>query len=112
MRKMLPGLALVVVLAGCASSVEPVLETTPAPVETTMGATTTTVAPTTTTVPPTVTTTISPEVLAAIEYEEDLKLIKTAWRAYSDVEVPERNVWLEGNNFPTRECAAEMYVAY
>ncbi len=101
--------AFVLALAACGSAS---LDTTSAPVETTVAAPTTTVVAPTTTVPPTTTTTISPEVLAEIEYEKDLKLIKTAWRAYSDVEAPEINVWLEDNNYPTRECTAEMYVAH
>lgn len=48
---------------------------------------TTTLAPTTTTVPPTTlapTTTLSEGQLAEIQYEADVKAIKSMWRSYSD----------------------------
>lgn len=77
---------------------------------------TTTVPPTTTTtVPPTTTTTLSEEELAAIQYDEDVKAIKTLWRRFSDS-------WLAGSangyqyitdhNHPLEECTGEDWKAW
>ena len=86
---------------------------TTASTDVTSVAPTTTVPPTTTTtVPPTTTTTLSEEELAAIQYDEDVKAIKTLWRRYSDSwfgGVEAGYAYLEENNYYAVECTAEEF---
>ena len=73
---------------------------------------TTSAAPTTTTIPPTPTTTLSQEQLAAAQYEEDVKAIKTLFRRYSDswfIGEDTGFAYLEDHVYPGEECSAEDY---
>jgi hypothetical protein len=74
--------------------------------------TTTTVPTTTTTVPPTTTTTLSEEQLAEIQFEEDVALIKTLFRRYSDSWFSGTDAgfsYLAEHNYPAAGCTAEEY---
>ena len=67
---------------------------------------------TTTTVPPTITTTLSEEELAAIQYDQDVKAIKTLWRRYSDswfAGVEAGYAYLAEHNHPAERCSAEEF---
>ena len=81
--------------------------------DTTASTDVTSVAPTTT-VPPTAATTLSEEELAAIQYDEDVKAIKTLWRRYSDswfAGVESGYAYIEEHNYPAEECTAEDFEA-
>jgi hypothetical protein len=100
------------ILAACGGTDIASTTEEPITIETTVVTTTAVPTTTTTTVPPTTTTTLSEEELAAIQYEEDVKAIKTLWRRYSDS-------WYGGedagfgykaeHNYPAMECEAEDF---
>lgn len=113
-RKLFAGVAVMaLIFAACGGT--DTTAATDGPTTTEAAVVTTTVPPTTTTtVPPTTTTTLSEEQLEAIQYEEDVKVIKTLWRRYSDSWSGGDAVgaqFITDNNHPLAECTGEDFLA-
>lgn len=101
--------AVCLVLAACGESATN-SDAAEAAAPTTPTSTTTTAAPTTTTQP--TTTTLSPEAVAAAEYEADVKAIKSLYRGLSDSWSKGLDAgyeYLAAHNYPALGCSADDF---